>query len=131
MEERRAITKLLYKVELIILKFIPMVLALMYFFNTILPYFNIDTRVLNYLGGLSLIPMIFLYVSSYVFKFCFYHRIFLHYIVINYIISVYDEYIGIPLDNYNYVVLNCLIMFIVIAIATISYVNRRNKKVIT
>lgn len=60
MEERRAITKLLYKVELIILKFIPMVLALMYFFNTILPYFNIDARVLNYLGGLSLIPMIFL-----------------------------------------------------------------------
>lgn len=68
MEERKAITKLLYKVELIILKFIPMLLALMYFFNTILPYFNIDTRVLNYLGGLSLIPMIFLYVSSYVFK---------------------------------------------------------------
>lgn len=131
MEERKAITKLLYKVELIILKFIPMVLALMYFFNTILPYFNIDTRVLNYLGGLSLIPMIFLYVFSYVFKFCFYHRIFLHYIVINYIISVYDEYIGIPLDNYNYVVLNCIILFIVIVIATISYVNRRNKEVIT
>ena len=75
--------------------------------------------------------MIFLYVSSYVFKFCFYHRIFLHYIVINYAISVYDEYIGIPLDNYNYVVVNCLIMFIIIVIATISYVNRRNKEVIT
>lgn len=59
MEERRAITKLLYKVELIILKFIPMVLALMYFFNTILPYFNVDTSVEIGNGQIKLkVPMI-------------------------------------------------------------------------
>lgn len=127
MEERKVITKHLYKVELIILKFIPMLLALLYFLNTVLPYFNIDVRILNYLGGLSLIPLIFLYVSSYVFKFCFYHRIFLHYIVINYGITVYDEYIGIPLDNFKYVALNCIVAFLIIFIATCSYVNRHNK----
>lgn len=131
MEERKVITKRLYKAELLLLKFIPMLLALLYFLNTVLPYCDIDCRIFNYLGGLSLIPMIFLYVSSYVFKFCFYHRIFLHYIVINYAISVYDEYIGINIDNFNYVVLNCIIMFIVICIATICYVNRPCKKITT
>lgn len=131
MEERKVITKRLYKVELIILKFIPMLLALLYFLNTVLPYFNVDVRVFNYLGGLSLIPLIFLYVSSYVFRFCFYHRIFLHYIVINYCITVYDEYIGIPLDNFKYTALNCIIAFIIIFIAACSYANRHSKKLAT
>ena len=91
--------KKLYKIELCLLKALPMIIALFYLINTVTSYFNMDIPILSSIAGLSIIPLIFIYVSSYAFKFCEYHRIFLHYIVINDIINIYDYYIGIPLDN--------------------------------
>ena len=71
-------SKTLYKIEIGLLKIIPMILAGIYLSNTILSYFlNIDLIVLSYIGGISLLPLIFLYLSSYVFRFCIYHRVFL------------------------------------------------------
>ena len=35
---------------------------------------------LSYVGGISVISLIFLYLTSYMFRFCKYHRMFLHYI---------------------------------------------------
>ena len=92
-------SKLLYKIELRLLKIIPMILAFTALLNSILSYFNIDLYILSYIGGISIFTMVFLYLSSYVFKFCEYHRMFLHYIVVNDTINIYDYYIGIPLDN--------------------------------
>ena len=65
----------LYRVLLIILKYIPIVIALCYMLNTI---FYIEP--LSNIVGVSLLTWIFLYLSSVVFKFCFYHRMFLWYI---------------------------------------------------
>ena len=62
--------------------------------NSILSYLDIDVVILNYIGGVSILPLIFLYLSSYVFKFCEYHRMFLHYLLITDIINVYDYHIG-------------------------------------
>ena len=76
-----------------------MIIALFYLINTVTSYFNMDIPILSSIAGLSIIPLIFIYVSSYAFKFCEYHRMFLHYIVINDTINIYDYYIGIPLDN--------------------------------
>ena len=73
--------KLLYKVTVIVLKILPMLLAFITLLNSILSYFNIDLVILSYIGGVSLITILFIYVASYTFKFCEYHRIFLHYIV--------------------------------------------------
>ena len=74
--------KLLYKVTVIVLKILPMLLAFITLLNSILSYFNIDLVILSYIRGVSLITILFIYVSSYTFKFCEYHRIFLHYIVV-------------------------------------------------
>lgn len=60
--------------------------------NTILSYFCIDLVILSIIGGMSLLPLLFLYISSYVFKFCAYHRMFLHYIVVNDCINYLDYY---------------------------------------
>ena len=76
-----------------------MIIALFYLINTVTSYFNMDIPILSSIAGLSIIPLIFIYVSSYAFKFCEYHRMFLHYIVVNDTINIYDYYIGIPLDN--------------------------------
>ena len=78
-------SKLLYKIELRLLKIIPMILAFTALLNSILSYFNIDLYILSYIGGISIFTMVFLYLSSYVFKFCEYHRMFLHYVVVTWI----------------------------------------------
>lgn len=128
--EEKLISKQLYKIELLLLKYIPFILALLHFSNTILSYYNLEHRIINYLADVSIIPLAFLYISSYVFKFCSYHRIFLHYIVINNLICIYDVYVGIPITDFNYLMFHTLILFIIILIAVILYVNRNNKAVI-
>ncbi len=92
-------SKLLYKIQLYLLKVIPMVMAFICLLNTILSYYDIDVMFLSYLGSCSALMIAYLYISSYVFRFCEYHRMFLHYIVVNTAINTYDLYIGIPLDD--------------------------------
>lgn len=74
--------KLLYKIELYLVKVIPMIYALLSLLNTTLSYFDINTVILSYIGSVSFITLLFLYITSYVFKFCEYHRMFIHYTTI-------------------------------------------------
>jgi len=98
--------KTLYKLELGLLKIIPMLLAGCYLLDTILSYFYIDLPIFSILGGMSILPLIFLYISSYVFKFCEYHRMFLHYVVVNDILSWIDYSYELPIDNFAYFTLH-------------------------
>ena len=86
--------------------------------NTVLFYLGIDAIILTYIGGISFLTIGFLYLSSYVFKFCEYHRMFLHYIVIINVLSYIDMTWGIPLSDLNLFVLYTSIavvcMFIII-----------------
>ena len=45
----------------------PMVIALAYLVNTVSSYFGVDIPILASIAGMSLIPLIFMYISSYVF----------------------------------------------------------------
>lgn len=101
--------KTLYKLELLILKSLPITIALCYLINTILSYFKIDFVFLSAIAGLSLLPIIFILVSSFVFKFCIYHRLPIYYIIISDIINYYDLYIGIPLSNRLLFIINMII----------------------
>lgn len=89
----------LHKTLIYILKIIPMLLASIAMLNTVLSYWNIDIPLLSYIGGVSLFPLLFLYLASYAFKFCLYHRMFLHYITITWILNIIDYYYGIPVSN--------------------------------
>ena len=120
----------LYKIELYLLKIIPIVLAGIHLINTVFSYYNIDIIILSYIGSVSLIPLIFLYISSYVFKFCEYHRMFLHYIIVNNLINIYDYYIGIPIDNKQLLITHLIIAGICLIIILYLYV-KTNKKTIT
>lgn len=91
--------KLLYKLELVLLKIIPMLIAACYLNNTILSYYGIDLIIFSIIGGMSILPLIFLYLSSYVFRFCEYHRMFLHYIVVSDIINYIDYEYTLPIDD--------------------------------
>lgn len=117
MEENTNI-KTLHKLLLITLKVIPMLLALICLLNTTLSYFGIDLVLFSYIGGVSVLPLLFLYISSYAFKFCEYHRMFLHYITLNWLLNIYDYYVGIPLSDRNllamYLIITCIFLFLIL-----------------
>lgn len=117
----------LYKVELYLLKIIPVLLAGLHLANTVLSYYGIDIILFSYIGSVSLIPLIFLYISSYVFKFCEYHRMFLHYIVVNNAINIYDYYVGIPIDAKELLITHLIIAGICLIVILYLYV-KSNKK---
>ena len=114
--EEKQVNKTLYRLLLLVAKVIPMLLAFLHFINILFGYFNIDSTILTYLGGISFLPILFLYITSYALKFCAYHRMFIHYCVITNIINIYDEYVGIDIDNERYVMLLLILTIIMLFI---------------
>lgn len=86
-------------------KIIPILIAIIHLLNSILSFIGSNDIPLNYIGGISLLPILYLYAASYVLNLCNYYRMFLHYSILIDIINVYDYYIGIPLNNKDYVIL--------------------------
>ena len=126
-EENSLRNKSLYKIELYLLKVMPMLIAAIYLINTVLSYYDIILPALSYIGGLSLIPIVFMYLSSYVFKFCSYHRMFLHYIVINDLINLIDYYYTLPISDWQLLVLHMSIAGISLFIILYLYVKSHRK----
>ena len=122
------VNKTLYKLELLVLKFIPFILAILCFLNTVLSYYGVDLEIFAYAGGVSFFTLLFLYLSSYAFKFCLYHRLPLHYVTINTFLSIYDYHKGIPLSDKNLIVMYLIIAFAFSTLTIINYVNYNNKK---
>lgn len=116
MEEK--LSKKMVKIFVLVTKYLPMLIALIHFINTVISYFYGNDIPLNYLGGVSLLSVSYLYLASYTFKLCEYYRMFLHYIVACNILSIYDFYIGVPLTDVEFflvfVMLTIVTMFVII-----------------
>ena len=121
-EEKLRRNNTLYKVLLIIIKYIPMVIALCYMLNTI---FYIEP--LSNIAGVSLLTWIFLYLSSIVFRFCVYHRMFLWYILIDDILNIIDYYWQLPISTDNILRIHNILIGTTLFIILILYV--RNPKI--
>ena len=96
--EVKNIDKRWYKVTLGLLKVIPMLLALCDILNTVTCLLGLDIYIFSYIGGVSFLTLTFLYLVSYVFRFCIYHRMFLHYVLVNNIISTLEFTVGLPVS---------------------------------
>ena len=116
-------SKTLYKMLLYLLKVIPMILALVTLVNIITSYFNIDLSILSYLVTGLLLG--FVYMAAKVFRFCNYHKMFLHYITLNMLINIVDYEIGLPIDNWTlfcvYVTITSVSLFIILYM----YLNKK------
>ena len=116
--EAKLKSKHLYRIELYLIKIIPMIISLVYLLDTILSYFYIDVPLLSYIAGTSVLELVFLYLSSIVFRFCAYHRMFIHYITLNWALNIYDYYIGLPISNKGlfmmYLIITCIFMFLIL-----------------
>lgn len=123
--EERLRSKFLYKIELVGIKLIPMIIALAYFIDTILDAYEIDVEFLSHLFGLAFLPWCFLLLSSFVFRFCLFHRLPLYYIALNHLISLIDYYIGIPVDLKAWVVGHIAILFIFILWMVVLHIKKK------
>ena len=116
MEEK--LNKKSVKIFVLVTKYLPMLIAIIHFLNTTISFFYGNDIPLNYIGGVSLLCVSYLYLASYTFKLCEYYRMFLHYTVITNVINIYDYYIGIPISDIHLFILSMIItvvfMFIII-----------------
>ena len=102
--QSRKLNKNLFFIEIKLIKILPFIIALIYFIKTILNSIGVNLNSLSYIAGMSFIPLLFMYVSSYVFQFCEYHRLPLHYIVITNMLSIigYVIIIGVAILKWRY-----------------------------
>lgn len=109
MVKEESLVKSLHKIFLLILKVIPLVNALGCLLNTLFAYYNIETPWISFTTGMSLTTWLFIYLATFVFKFCIYHRLPIYYIVLSDIIAYYDIIVGIPINNRSLFTLNLII----------------------
>lgn len=123
--------KFYYKLELIYVKYSPMLIALGLLLNSILCYFHIYTLyyIGGYLFGVSLLTIGHMYNSSKVYKFCKYHRMFIHYIVINNILNAIDYHFRLPLSSECLVCLHIFIAGIFLFLVLYYYLKYGDREV--
>lgn len=126
-EVNSSLNKSLHKILLYLIKVVPMVMTFVSLINSIFSYYDIEMPLLSYIGGSSLLTLIFLYLSSYIFKFCEYHRMFIHYITLIWVLNIIDLYIGIPIGDFYYLLLQLIIAGISLFIILYLYVKNHRK----
>ena len=93
-----SVTKSLYKLFLGLVKVIPNLLAVLKIITLILNYYKLPTFLFTCVGGTSIIHLILLYLISFIFRFCGIYRLSLNYVSLITALSIFDWYIGIPVN---------------------------------
>lgn len=75
---------------------------------------------------MSFIPLLFMYVSSYVFQFCEYHRLPLHYIVVTNILSIVGYEFDISVNIWSYIIAHSVLFGLAIAITLYLYLKDKS-----
>lgn len=122
--------KNLYKIFLIIIKYIPIVLAVCKVITLITHYFKFRIFILTCVGGTSLIMLLLLYLISYIFKFCLTHRLPLHYVTTISVLTMLDYYFGSKISVItSYRIYAILTGIFIITWILVWFVNRKNPKI--
>jgi len=120
--------KLAHKSFLIVLKYIPHFIAIVYIIYTILGLCGIDTNILGCFFHMSLISWLYLLLTSMLFKFCYVHRLPLYYVGINELITCLDYYVGIPLEDFKLLIAHALLIIFLIFGYSYYYIKYKLRK---
>ena len=91
-------------------------------------FFDLDIRMFSIIGGIGLIPLIYLWIASWCFRFCFHQKIFLYYLTLINCINIIDEYYTLPISTYNYYIIGYITFgCTIILYAILKYRENRNK----
>lgn len=101
-----------------------MVIAALSFTDTILSYLDIDGNCISYIN--ALLVWLFLYLSSFTFKFCRWHRMFLYYILVEGIINWYDYTYIIPLGLKTMIVLQLSLVMLFVSLGLYFHIHDKH-----
>ena len=127
------LNKDLYKVDLFLLKLLPVIMVISHIIASYGAIFQVVSgaaiiiQIVSHYLGLVIAPIAFMYISSQVFQFCNYHRMFIHYIAVIELMNVTNWYFRIPITNelYNGIQVTITIVFAILAI--IMYIKKRRQ----
>lgn len=106
------LNKSLYKIFLILLKYLPFLIGLVYLICAIIGLFGVTPTILPTIFYLSPVTIIVWIIASIIFKCCIWHRLPLYYCIVVQSISTFDYYSSV-------VVTNCLLLLIYLIVTII------------
>ena len=116
-----SVNRLLKKLFLFMIKYIPIMQMVGMLINNTLYYFDINTNIYyitNFITGNSIVTTILLYICSYLFHYCNWYRLIITANMINMFIGIIDVLFTIPISNFQLLVLyytiSVLFIFIII-----------------
>lgn len=116
-----SVNRLLKKLFLFMIKYIPIMQMVGMLINNTLYYFDINTNtyyITNFITGNSIITTILLYICSYLFHYCNWYRLIITANLVNLIIGIIDVLFTIPITDFQLLVLyytiSVLFIFIII-----------------
>lgn len=130
-KEDRLKNLLSHKSLLILIKYIPHIIAVAYAIYTFLGIFGIDYNIFGCFFHVSFLTWMVLYCLSIVFKYCYVHRLPIYYIGANELITCLDYYLDIELDYFTFITISLLMSCILIFGYSYYYINKlkmRDKK---
>ena len=127
------LNKELYKVDLFLLKLLPVIMVISHIIASYGAIFQVVSgaaiiiQIVSHYLGLVIAPIAFMYISSHVFQFCNYHRMFIHYIAVIELMNVTNWYFRIPITNelYNGIQVTITIVFAILAL--VMYIKKRRQ----
>lgn len=112
MEEKYNKTQ--YKIFLILVKYLPFLIAVLYFISVILNCFGIYSQLLVVVSYYSPLTAFFMLYASFLFKCCIWHRLPIYYSLVLQIIININFYIPISSDIELFIYLVITIFFILL-----------------
>lgn len=122
-KEEKLAKNLRHKSLLLIIKYIPHIIAVAYAIYTFLGICGIDCNMFGCIFHVSFLTWITLYLLSIVFKYCYVHRLPIYYIGLNELITCLDYYLNIELDTFTFIVISVLMSFSLIFGYTYYYLK--------
>ena len=110
---------------LILVKWIPFVLSILVVIQILCNLIGMPATFCSILGDTSLLPLLFILIASFLFKFCLYHRIFIYYLLYYDIITWLDYIFVFSLSSKIFISINLLLFAIIFAIALYLYLKRK------
>lgn len=115
------------KLLILLIKYMPVMQMIGMLLNNIIYYFeisNVFSYTLDFIIGNSIITTFLIYVCSYIFNFCVWHRLIITANLINLFIANIDAIIGIPITDLQLLISYHLVAIIFISIATIIHIKK-------
>lgn len=114
----------MYKLFMLVVRYLPIITAAAYALRTIAAWFYVDMGPISHVFGMSLMPWLLCYLGAFVFRFCIYHRVFLWYIAFDNTINALDRSIHIPLDDLAWLSVNTVAICVTLLIILFIHMKR-------